>query len=40
MKYLNRDGLLDEGVNTGTLWKLVPPAVPSGMPMLHFEASL
>jgi hypothetical protein len=33
-----RDGLLDESVKAENLCKLVPPAVPSGMPVLHFEA--
>lgn len=33
-----RDGLLDERVEAENLCKLVPPAVPSGMPVLHFEA--
>jgi cytochrome c peroxidase len=33
-----RDGLLDENVKAENLCKLVPPAVPSGMPVLDFEA--
>ena len=33
-----RDGLLDEAVKAENLCKLVPAAVPSGMPVLHFEA--
>jgi cytochrome c peroxidase len=33
-----RDGLLDERVKADNLCKLVPVAVPSGMPVLHFEA--
>lgn len=33
-----RDGLLDARVQAENLCKLVPPAVPSGMPVLHFEA--
>jgi len=33
-----RDGLLDERVTAGNLCKLVPSTVPSGMPVLDFEA--
>lgn len=33
-----RDGLLDARVKAGNLCQLVPPAVPSGMPVLQFEA--
>jgi cytochrome c peroxidase len=33
-----RDGLHDPRVNASTLCRLVPAAVPSGMPVLHFEA--
>jgi cytochrome c peroxidase len=33
-----RDGLLDERAKAGNLCKLVPASVPSGMPVLHFEA--
>jgi cytochrome c peroxidase len=33
-----RDGLLDERVKAENLCTLVPPAVPSGMPVLFFEA--
>ena len=33
-----RDGLLDQRVKAENLCKLVPPAVPSGMTVLHFEA--
>jgi cytochrome c peroxidase len=33
-----RNGLLDERVKAENLCKLVPDAVPSGMPVLHFEA--
>ena len=33
-----RDGLLDEKVKAQSLCKLVPPAVPSGIPVLQFEA--
>lgn len=33
-----RDGLLDERVKPENLCQLVPPAVPSGMPVLRFEA--
>ena len=33
-----RDGLLDERAKAENLCKLVPDQVPSGMPVLHFEA--
>jgi cytochrome c peroxidase len=33
-----RDGLLDGRARSGNLCKLVPASVPSGMPVLHFEA--
>jgi hypothetical protein len=33
-----RDALHDPRVNASTLCRLVPPAVPSGMPVLQFEA--
>ena len=33
-----RDGLLDEGVKAENLCKLVPASVPSGLPVLEFEA--
>jgi len=33
-----RNGLLDERVNAKNLCGLVPPAVPSGRPVLNFEA--
>ena len=33
-----RDGLHDPRVNASNLCKLVPATVPSGMPVLHFEA--
>jgi hypothetical protein len=33
-----RDGLLDPRVNASNLCRLVPAAVPSGMPVLQFEA--
>ena len=33
-----RDGLLDERPRPGNLCKLVPPQVPSGLPVLQFEA--
>jgi cytochrome c peroxidase len=33
-----RDGLHDVRVNAGNLCHLVPPTVPSGRPVLHFEA--
>jgi len=33
-----RDALLDPRVNARNLCELVPPAVPSGMPVLQFEA--
>jgi cytochrome c peroxidase len=33
-----RDGLLDPRVNASNLCQLVPAAVPSGMPVLQFEA--
>jgi len=33
-----RDGLLDERVKAENLCKLVPAQVPSGLPVLQFEA--
>jgi len=33
-----RDGLLDERAKAENLCNLVPPQVPSGLPVLHFEA--
>jgi len=33
-----RDGLLDSRVNARSLCQLVPPAVPSGRPVLQFES--
>jgi hypothetical protein len=33
-----RDGLLDARVNAANLCQLVPRSVPSGNPVLHFEA--
>ena len=32
-----RDGLLDEGARPHEFCRLVPTAVPSGMPLLEFE---
>jgi hypothetical protein len=32
-----RDGLLDSRAQKDNLCTLIPPSVPSGQPMLHFE---